>query len=243
MFLKKWLENDALILFKDLDLDDKIDSGLEVDTKLDFISMLPIELSILIIKYVNSIQMLKVIPLVCSRWYKISQDNEIWRSLFVQRWGRPKKQLFYFIEKDWKELTMSRLKLDANWRKGNVSVTCLSGHLDSVYCIQYDDSILLSGSRDQTIKFWSLTSKECIKTLTGHSGSVLCLEYNSKYIITGSSDSTIIIWDFETGFILHRLSGHLLPVLDVKFDGDIIASCSKDSLIKIWDLHTGNLKR
>jgi F-box and WD-40 domain protein 1/11 len=235
-----------LNLLQDLDLQEMIDSGVEVSgnqIKLDFISLLPTELSIQIFKYVDSIQMFKLIPLVSSRWHKISQDNDVWRSLFVQRWGRPKNQIKAFIEKDWKALYKSRLELNENWSKGNVSTTCLSGHLDSVYCIQYDDSILLSGSRDQTIKFWSLKTKECFRTLTGHRGSVLCLQYNSKYIITGSSDSTIIVWDYETGSILQRLSGHSLPVLDVRFDGNIIASCSKDSLIKIWDLYTGNLIR
>lgn len=115
-------------LLKDLDLEDVMDSGIQVNdnlyeaVKLDFIGLLPTELAIQILKYVNSIQMMRLIPLVSSRWNKISHDNDVWRWLFVQRWGRPKNQKRAFVEKDWKALCKSRLALNENWNKGNVSL-------------------------------------------------------------------------------------------------------------------------
>lgn len=118
-------------LLQDLDLSMKehLDSGVDVDDKsiqLDFISLLPSELAIQTIKYVNSIQMMKVLPLVSCRWRKISQDNDIWRSLFVQRWGRPRNQIKAFVEKDWKALYRSRLDLNENWNKGYVNTFILN---------------------------------------------------------------------------------------------------------------------
>ena len=82
--------------------------------------MLPIELAIQILKHVNSIHMMKTMALVCSRWNRISTDNDVWRSLFVTRWGRPRKQSKVYSEKDWKVLYKSRLNLNQNWNQGKV---------------------------------------------------------------------------------------------------------------------------
>ena len=50
----------------------------------------------------------------------------------------------------------------------------LTGHSDSVYSVVFsaDGEYLASGSRDNTIGVWRVSSGERIKTLTGHSYSV-----------------------------------------------------------------------
>lgn len=69
---------------------------------------------------------------------------------------------------------------------GAVNAVYLEGHLDAVYCIQFDSTKIISGSRDRTIKIWDLATNACTHTLEGHSGSVLCLQFNEKYIVSGS---------------------------------------------------------
>lgn len=138
---------------------------------------------------------------------------------------------------DWKELCRNRKALEARW-KTVPPKTKLHGHDDSVYCIQFDDTKIVTGSRDRTIKFWDFQTLKCTDTLRGHTQSVLCLQFNEKMMVSGSSDNTIIVWDMETHQPISRLHGHSAGVLDVCFDDQYIISCSKDTTIKVWDVRT-----
>ncbi|KAK4052913.1 hypothetical protein OIO90_004189 [Microbotryomycetes sp. JL221] len=152
---------------------------------------------------------------------------------------------------NWSKLFKERFLLDQRWKRGEPKSTWLKGHTDSVYCIQFDDKHVISGSRDQTIRLWDLTTSTCIKTLKGHEGSVLCLQSDSKILISGSSDSRILIWDLigdqQTGKgkyqIIKSLIGHVAGVLDVCFNEKWIASCSKDTTIRVWHRDSGQLYR
>ncbi|KAG9071234.1 hypothetical protein KI688_008780 [Linnemannia hyalina] len=138
---------------------------------------------------------------------------------------------------DWKELCRNRKALEARWTTVPAK-TKLHGHDDSVYCIQFDNTKIVTGSRDRTIKFWDFQTLKCTDTLKGHSQSVLCLQFNEKMMVSGSSDNTIIVWDMETHQPISRLHGHSAGVLDVCFDDQYIISCSKDTTIKVWDVRT-----
>ncbi|KAJ3364826.1 hypothetical protein GGF32_001003 [Allomyces javanicus] len=136
---------------------------------------------------------------------------------------------------DWKFLYRNRVRLERNWRTDRMPMTELKGHGDSVYCIQFDQQKIVSGSRDQTIKVWSLATGTILQEMRGHAGSVLCLQYDATgLLVTGSSDTTVMLWDLARGAKLHTLSGHTAGVLDVAFNQDVIVSCSKDCTIKVW---------
>ncbi|KAJ3075789.1 hypothetical protein HDU98_006880 [Podochytrium sp. JEL0797] len=141
----------------------------------------------------------------------------------------------------WKHVFHQRLILHNNWSKGNYTVRSFTGHTDAVYCIQFKNNLLASGSRDRTLKFWDMDKIHCLRSLSGHNGSILCMQHDDKHIVTGSSDATAIVWDFATGTPLFRLAGHALPVLDIRFGNGKIVTCSKDCTIKVWDLATGHL--
>lgn len=138
---------------------------------------------------------------------------------------------------NWKMLCHDRSQLERRWTTVPPK-TKLLGHTDSVYCVQFDHSKIVTGSRDQSIKFWDLHTLKCIHTLRGHSQSVLCLQFNDRIMVSGSSDSTIIVWDMQKRTILVRLHSHTAGVLDVCFDDQYIVSCSKDTSIKVWDVKT-----
>ncbi|KAI8891756.1 WD40-repeat-containing domain protein [Globomyces pollinis-pini] len=141
----------------------------------------------------------------------------------------------------WKYIYFQRYKLEFNWRYGVYSVIDLISHDEAIYCVQFDDSKIISGSRDNTIKYWDLETGKCQRTFQGHLGSVLCLQYDSSVLVTGSSDSTIIVWDLFTGTLNRKLIGHTDSVLQLQFDKDILVSCSRDKTVKIWSISTGNL--
>jgi WD40 repeat protein len=140
---------------------------------------------------------------------------------------------------DWKNIYKERLKLEENWKNGNYIQKELIGHTDAVYTLQCDGHLLISGSKDHTIKAWDIEQGSCLATLQGHNASVLCLQFDDSYIVTGSSDATMILWDLCTGTMIRRLYGHVESVLNLRFDKSKIVSCSKDKTIKIWDIRTG----
>ncbi|KAF8583454.1 WD40 repeat-like protein [Ramaria rubella] len=115
----------------------------------------------------------------------------------------------------------------------------LAGHLDSVYCLEFDAYKIVTGSRDKTIKVWSLRTGKLKSTLRGHEGSVLCLKFDaSGFMVSGSSDRRILVWDLARGEIRNILTGHQGGVLDLRIDKQWIVSCSKDAMIRVWDRNT-----
>jgi len=76
----------------------------------------------------------------------------------------------------------------------------------SVYCLDFDSSRIMTGSRDRTIKVWCIKTGTCIATFEGHTGSVLCLKFEHDwdidsddtvrgFMVSGSSDCTVCVWD------------------------------------------------
>jgi len=79
-------------------------------------------------------------------------------------------------------------------------VQTVKGHTSRVNCLVYlGNSRLVSGSWDDTIKIWNITTRECIQTLKGHWGSVCSLAYiDDTRLASASGDNTIKIWDMPT---------------------------------------------
>ena len=53
----------------------------------------------------------------------------------------------------------------------------LHGHHDAVTCLQFDQTRIISGSLDSTLKFWDISTGHCINTIDwkaseGHTGVV-----------------------------------------------------------------------
>ncbi|KAJ9089943.1 hypothetical protein DSO57_1007762 [Entomophthora muscae] len=144
-------------------------------------------------------------------------------------------------EINWRKLYMMRQKLEENWASGSCSLRYIPGHSEGIYCIQFDELKIVSGSRDDTIRVWDMASGRCLRTFRGHRGSVLCLQYDGNLMVSGSSDSSIIMWELSSGKIIRQLDNHQDSVLNLRFDARHIVSCSKDRTVKVWDTATGKL--
>ena len=83
------------------------------------------------------------------------------------------------------------------------------GHSDPVASVAIDGDTIVSGSDDQTVKIWSITSGECfLKTLEGHSGYVASVAIDGDMIVSGSFDQTVKVWSKTSGECLQTLEGH-----------------------------------
>ena len=128
-------------------------------------------------------------------------------------------------------------------------VETLEGHIDIVNCVVVSGIInttdefgniiskqyIISGSDDETIKIWDISTFKLVKTLKKHTGAVLSVAVSSiinttdkfaniissventatlpdnigkQYIISGSGDETIKIWDLSTFELIKTLEGH-----------------------------------
>ncbi|QRV98948.1 WD40 repeat protein [Ceratobasidium sp. AG-Ba] len=149
---------------------------------------------------------------------------------------------------NWPDLFRQRHSIANKWKVGKARPSKLAGHLDSVYCLELDTAsdTIVTGSRDRTIKVWSVRTGELKETLAAHEGSVLCLKVELRpdgtgFMCSGSSDRTVRVWERSpaTGWVVKAvLTGHAGGVLDLRIDDRWIVSCSKDTLIRVWDRHT-----
>jgi F-box/WD-40 domain protein MET30 len=98
-----------------------------------------------------------------------------------------------------------------------------------------DQPIIISGSLDNTIKIWSMTSGQCLRTLFGHVEGVWALAYDRLRIVSGSHDNSVKLWDMESGRCIHTLEGHRGPVTAVALSDMKVISASDDGDIRIWD--------
>ena len=75
-------------------------------------------------------------------------------------------------------------------------VANLTGHTDYVNTLAFlNQTFLLSGSDDLTIKIWNLTSLNSVATLNGHLRGVLVIILaRNGYIISGSRDTFIKVY-------------------------------------------------
>ena len=79
----------------------------------------------------------------------------------------------------------------------------LTGHSSPVTSVVFsaDGKYLASGSSDNTIGVWRVSSGKRIKTLTGHSWGVLIVVFSAdgEYLASGSLDKTIGVWRVSSG--------------------------------------------
>lgn len=118
----------------------------------------------------------------------------------------------------------------------------LTGHTESLLNLRFDKNLLVSCSKDKTIKLWSRQAPfECIRTLVGHTAAVNAVQFVGDRIVSASGDRKMKLWDANTGECLHTFSEHDRGIACLQFDGPTIVCGSSDQTIKIIDVATGLL--
>lgn len=67
---------------------------------------------------------------------------------------------------------------------------------------------VVSGSRDATLRVWSIPEGRCLRVLVGHLAAVRCVQYDGKVVVSGAYDYFVKVWNPDTGECLHTLAGH-----------------------------------
>uniref|UniRef100_A0A8C1HW15 Si:ch211-154o6.3 n=1 Tax=Cyprinus carpio carpio TaxID=630221 RepID=A0A8C1HW15_CYPCA len=102
------------------------------------------------------------------------------------------------------------------WEKAKFRLRTLEGHSDIITCVVAVDNLVISGSRDTTVKVWHVPTATEQRNLGGHSGGVTCLsapppEYcrrlarafdltdRERIVLSGSTDCCVRIWALSSG--------------------------------------------
>ncbi|KAI8364176.1 WD40-repeat-containing domain protein [Blakeslea trispora] len=137
-------------------------------------------------------------------------------------------------------------------------------HPDGTVTIEPSEPIIVSGSRDTSIRVWRLPNLEtepnlplstCLEDdvisskfmkhkLLEHEQSVRDLAVHGNVLVSGSYDHNVIIWDLETGEKVHILHGHTMKVYCVSIDPKRrhCISGGMDATVRIWGLDDGECK-
>ncbi|EXJ70176.1 uncharacterized protein A1O5_06244 [Cladophialophora psammophila CBS 110553] len=113
--------------------------------------------------------------LVSHKWHDLCQSQAVWRRIFLQEYGPNNESPGAGVHlaglgknkpgQDYRKLFEVRTLIDKRWRNGEAAAIYLNGHKDSVYCAQFDEQKIITGSRDNTIRVWDAHTYQCIRKL------------------------------------------------------------------------------
>ncbi|EJT82203.1 hypothetical protein GGTG_02177 [Gaeumannomyces tritici R3-111a-1] len=141
--------------------------------RVDFVAQLPLELAIEILAYLDGPD-LATVERVSRAWRHVTTYQHIWRESFLRGMtttfatsGPVKPGAGLGVPPvrpggQWKDIYRAKVELDKRWKAGAASPVYLNGHTDSIYCLQFDESKIITGSRDKTIRVWDIHTLSCL---------------------------------------------------------------------------------
>ncbi|XP_042297672.1 WD repeat and SOCS box-containing protein 2 [Sceloporus undulatus] len=128
----------------------------------------------------------------------------------------------------------------------------LSGHQDVVRDLSFvpgeSGSILVSASRDKTLRIWDLSQNgKQLKVLSGHVQWVYCcrISPDGQMLCSAAGEKSALLWSMRSYSLLRRLEGHQGCVVSCDFSPDsaLLATASYDTFVILWDPCTGEQLR
>ncbi|XP_052212566.1 F-box/WD repeat-containing protein 7-like isoform X1 [Dreissena polymorpha] len=142
------------------------------------------------------------------------------------------------------------------WRSSIFSVTALEGHNDITLATDICDKLIVSASRDTTVKIWCMDSLRELKSLGGHTGSVtdvLVKPYkevpnlgaafevsdSDHLVFSVSTDCYLKVWSADTGEQLQSIYTYS-PITKVCYypEDGLIITASGGGKVELWDVVT-----
>ncbi|KAF2834498.1 WD40 repeat-like protein [Patellaria atrata CBS 101060] len=190
---------------------------------------------------------------VSKTWRVMATSHHIWREVFLKRY-QPKIHVTptpvimggngigeIVPGQDWKRLYRARKTIELRWLLGRPTAIYFNGHTDSVYCCQFDEDKIITGSRDRTIRVWDMNTYECMKVIGGPA---------SRPVI--NTPPSLPVQPSVTQFNNPSLNGtpkgdsiyhipkdyHSASILCLQFDDEIMVTGSSDTTCIVWDIQT-----
>ncbi|KAJ3126273.1 hypothetical protein HK098_007745 [Nowakowskiella sp. JEL0407] len=128
----------------------------------------------------------------------------------------------------------------------------LSGHNESIetLAIGYNSTKFISGSNDNSIRLWDISTGDFITSFSGHesnsASNVNSVGIANDKIVGAYEDGTIKTWNATTGDYIQTFSGYYWFANSVGISGDgklIVSSSNYLMEIRLWDGVSGALIR
>lgn len=191
---------------------------------------------------------------VSHRWFNTASQRLVWRhafkndvhatahNAFIPSDGLPTQGAGLgkpIPDQDWKKMLKARKELQSRWKRGKAAAIYLEGHTDSVYCVQFDESKIITGSRDQTVRVWDTKTYRCIKMLgvpkrTSATIKPLIIERNTGQ--PGRPTRVYLSQEHNMQASLNAGERHTGSILCLQFDEEIMVTGSSDRTCIVWDL-------
>jgi WD40 repeat protein len=112
---------------------------------------------------------------------------------------------------------------------------------------QIDNDTMVSGSQDNTIRIWKISTGETLKTINASVkvNVVRVFSIENKQIVCGKlgSSNNLQIYNYETGGLIQTLNGHNNNLNSIEMlSGQFMASGSNDRRVIIWNLSSYSIK-
>ncbi|EPE10801.1 hypothetical protein F503_05896 [Ophiostoma piceae UAMH 11346] len=221
-------------------------------TKVDFVANLPTELAILILSELDATG-LQAASRVSQAWNLVAKNQHIWRESFLREktgtyatsgpvqpgvgLGVPPAR----PSSDWRQIYRVKHELDRRWQEGKTRPVYLNGHSDSIYCLQFDEQKIITGSRDRTIRIWDMKTLEC-RLVVGPPDVVqdpkLLHDENGQathYITTAHHTRSTTSMPTAVSFPMH----HSASILCLQYDDSILVTGSSDSSCIVYSVKSG----
>lgn len=114
------------------------------------------------------------------------------------------------------------------------------GHTKSVAAVTFSPSsnLLVSGSKDKTVRLWDTTSGSALQTLSGHDMQVEDLSFapDGRLVASASADDTVRLWDVRTNAGIRTLNtSSWANSVAFSPDGAMLAVGLTSNKIQLWD--------
>ncbi len=129
-------------------------------------------------------------------------------------------------------------------------VRVLSGHAGPVTGVAYcpDESRVVSGGADGTVRIWDVGSGRELACLRGHEKGVSSVAWspNGQWIVSGSEDGTVRQWNTRGGGELAPLTLHTEGEQEVRFSEDgrwLVTTATEQAprRVRVWHAESGRL--
>ncbi|KAI9672737.1 MAG: hypothetical protein M1831_000172 [Alyxoria varia] len=223
--------------------------------KLDPVQHLPEELASLILSHLSAPD-LATSERVSRAWRRLAKDPHLWKNVFVDTFG---KALEYDAlpaamggkglgkrrqhDQEWKLMYLAREQLSFRWKAGSGTAIYLYGHTDSVYCAQFDEDKVVTGSRDRTVRVWDVKTGRLNKVIGVPSAFARDKERpRQEHTFPGETPGIRVHQQkpqeltrdlYHTPEYYHNAS-----ILCLQYDDRILVTGSSDCTLIVWDIKT-----
>ncbi|CAN9513747.1 unnamed protein product [Ophioblennius macclurei] len=147
--------------------------------------------------------------------------------------------------------------LKVSWEKAKFRLRLLEGHNDIVTCVVAVDNLVVSGSRDTTVKVWHVPTATEHKNMGGHTSGVTCLSAppaecckrlarslslsdKERFILSGSADCYVKIWALSIGQCVQSIYtfNAVTALCFVPEEDGYIITGSDGGKVQAWSWHT-----